>query len=110
MLRQAADLLGAFNGSRSWNSPWHLDEYANQARLYGLEYIVFPNDNYAHMNHRKKYYTSDIGVDHDDHVAYLLSIKEMEDESQEELVAPTPVDQNRIKNKSYKHVSFAPGI
>jgi hypothetical protein len=105
MLRHTADLLGAFDGARSWTTPWTLDDYASLARRYGMEYVVFPNDSYIHQEHRLGF-SSLAEVDHDTHQDYLARIKELEEEAAEQTVAATPENGRDL----VRRVRFAPGV
>lgn len=104
-LRQVADLYGAFDGTRSWKSPWSLEEYATMARQYGVEYVVFPNDNYAALDQRGLYSSRD-EVDHDSHQNLLAIIKEMEEEAEGQVV----VEKGKKDSGRVKRVRFAPGV
>jgi hypothetical protein len=111
MFRYAADLLGAFNGARSWE-PWSLEDYASLARRYGMEYIVFPNDSYIQQEHRR-YFTSPEEIDHTTHQNYQALIKELEKEAAEQTVVATPlasVEGGRGRSRPQKKVRFAPGV
>jgi len=75
VLKRVADIHGAFDGARSWE-PWTLDDYARMARLYGLGYFPYPNDNLA-----RKYenlFEMDPDVDHDGHLEVIELIKAAE--------------------------------
>jgi hypothetical protein len=79
MARHNADLLGAFEGSRSWVSPWSLDEYADMAARYGVDYCVFPTDKYTRQKLRMVY-TSFDRVDYETLHDYHAHIQELEKE------------------------------
>jgi hypothetical protein len=106
-LRHAADLLGAFNGSRSWKSPWSIQDYSNMARQYGVEYVVFPNDNYAAVDQRAVY-RSLCEVDHVTHQGMLATIKEKEDVARE--VAREVARVGQKTGGQVRRVRFAPGV
>lgn len=57
LYRRAADVLAAMEGSRSWTSPWTLEDYATMLRRYDVEYVAFPTDKYARADQRTLYST-----------------------------------------------------
>ena len=114
MLRQVADFHGAFNGARSWKSPWSLKNYIEMAEKYGIEYVVFPNDNYAALENRALF-SAPGGIDHDTHQSVLKQIKKLE------VVVSTTKPKKTIVSKNKKatggkpggrvrRVHFAPGV
>lgn len=75
-------------GSRSWKSPWTLDTYADMARFYGVEYIVFPTDKFAKVNNRQRYSTVP-KIDYEKLYEYHKQIDLLEKEGVEESIKPS---------------------
>ena len=82
LIRKIADLLGALEGTPSWNSPWSLDEYARTLRQYGVDYVVFPTDKYARWNFRGGLTTPILG--HETLLEYHQQIQKLEEEVEHE--------------------------
>lgn len=108
MLRHAADLLGAFDGARSWTAPWTLEDYASLARRYGMEYVVFPNDNYVHQDQRQSFMSLS-RVDHSTHRDYLAHIQELELEAENQTIVAAPAETKKERDRA-RRVHFAPGV
>jgi hypothetical protein len=78
LYRKISDLLAGLGGSRSWESPWTLDNFVAMIRRYDVEYVIFPTDKYAWAD-RRQAYTSPPEVDHEHLHDYQARVKELEE-------------------------------